>query len=180
MTELARFVVELLQTLWPLREVSAWCQGVRFWLNRPVAVLEPGVYWVVPYFGDVREVSVVPAVITTPMCTITLADQATCTYALSATIKVIGPREALCEIDDYLETSQELLTAIPAEVLSEVESAKLAPLARGRLLGGLRTRLNNELRPAGMEITALRFTNFVIGAKTYRLITDNSGLNSQW
>jgi regulator of protease activity HflC (stomatin/prohibitin superfamily) len=180
MTELARFLIELLTTLWPLREVQAWSKGVRFWLNRPVAVLSPGVHWVVPYFGDVRDVSVVPAVITTPLSTITLGDGATCTYSLSATIAVTDPQAALCEIDDYMETSQELITSIPAEALADMDVGRLAPEARGRLLASLRTRVNTELRRYGMEVSALRFTNFALNLRTYRLLTDSSGLPAKW
>lgn len=180
MTELARFLIELLTTLWPLREVEAWAQGVRFWLNRPVGVLGPGIHWVVPYFGDVRAVSVVPAVISTPLSTITLTDGMTCTYSLSATIEVTDPQAALCTIDDYMETSQELLTSVPAEELATMDRERLEPDRRGRLLLSLRTRVNNELAAHGMRVTALRFTNFALNLRTYRLLTDSSQPTPGW
>ena len=180
MTELARFLIELLQTLWPLREVNAWSKGVRFWFNRPVGVVGPGVYWVLPYFGEVREVSCVPAVIATPLSTITLTDGMTYTYSLSATIEVTDPQAALCAIDDFMETSQELITSIPAEELATMDRERLEPERRGRLLLSLRTRVNNELSQYGMNVTALRFTNFALNLRTYRLLTDSSQPSSHW
>lgn len=180
MADLARFLLELIQTLWPLREVSAWSRGVRFWINRPRGTVGPGIYWVVPYLGDVRDVPVVPAVITTPLCTITLSDGQTCTYSLSATVVVTDPVAALCEIDDYTETTQELLTSIPAEALADMSASRLQPEARGRLLAALRTRVNTELRRYGVEVTALRFTNFALGLRTLRLLTDAPAPSRTW
>jgi regulator of protease activity HflC (stomatin/prohibitin superfamily) len=180
MTEIARFLVELLTTLWPFRQVEQWERGVRFWCNRPVATVEPGIYLVVPYWGDVCAVSTVPAVITTPLCTITLTDGATLSYSLSGEVEVTDPQAALCEIDSHEETSLELLTAIPAEALAEMDASRLAPDARGRLLAALRTRVNTELRRYGINVRALRFTNFALNLRTYRLLTDRSGLPDKW
>jgi hypothetical protein len=172
-TELWRFLIELVQTLWPLREVEQWERGVRFWCRRPVGTVGPGLHMVLPYFGDVRAVSTVPAVITTPLLTITLSDGATCTYGLSATVGVTDPQAALCEVDDYTETSQELLTSIPAEALATMDTARLAHDARGRLLAALRTRANTHTQRFGVEVRELRFTTFALNLRTYRLLTDS-------
>ncbi len=174
MTEIARFVVELLTTLWPFRQVEQWERGVRFWCNRPVGVVGPGIYVVLPYWGDVCAVSTVPGVITTPLCTITLTDGATCTYSLSGEVEVTDPQSALCDIDNHEETTLELLTAIPAEALADMDVARLAPDARGRPLGSLRTRVDTELRRYGINVRALRFTNFALNLRTYRLLTDST------
>jgi regulator of protease activity HflC (stomatin/prohibitin superfamily) len=88
---------------------------------------------------------------------------------------VTDAQAALCEVDEYEETSQELIQSIPAEALAEMDVARLAPDARGRLLAALRTRVNTELRRYGMEVSALRFTNFALNLRTYRLLTDASG-----
>ena len=122
----------------------------------------------------------VPAVITTPLCTITLTDGATCTYSMSATLCVTDAQLALCSVDEYEETSQELITSIPAEALAEMDASRLAPDARGRLLAALRTRVNTELRSYGMDVKALRFNNFALNLRTYRLLTDRGSTSDGW
>lgn len=180
MTDFARFLIDLLTTLWPLRQVNPGCKGVRLWRNHPVAELGPGIYVVLPYFGEIIEVSVVPAVITTPLSTITLLDGATLAYSLSATLQVVDPTKATCEIEDYRETAQELITAVPAEVLATLPAEKVDPDNRARLLGTLKRRVNAELADYGIEVRELRFTNFASNLRTYRFLTDSSGLSSGW
>ncbi len=179
MTDLARFLIELLQTLWPLRQVDQWESGVRFWLGRTVGIVGPGFYWVIPYFGDVKPVSVVPAVLSTPLLTITLVDGKTCTYSLSAVLKVVDAELALCAVDDYTETSQELLTSIPAAALAEVAAERLEPDSRGRLIAALRKQVNTELKEYGLEVSSLRFTNFALNLKTIRLLS-GAGEVTNW
>jgi regulator of protease activity HflC (stomatin/prohibitin superfamily) len=178
--ELIRLLMEIITTLWPLREVHAWEMGVRFWCNRPTHTVGPGIYWVLPYIEEVRGTSTVPAVVTTPMSVLTLQDGTTLNYSVSATVEIIDAIKALVEIDDAHETAQELITARIAEYMAGLDPKRLEADARGRLLAALQKVCNTELNQYGINVKALRFTNFALNLRTYRLLTDSSGLSSAW
>lgn len=174
MGELARLLVQWIEFLWPLRLVRQWETGGYYWFGRFQHTIGPGCYPVIPWFSEVREISVVPAIIRTARLDITLSDGSSLTFGASAWAKVTDYNKAVNSVDNYTETAEELLAAVLAEKLAQVDAQRVQPEKRARLLSDLERWVNAESLSFGVEITQLRFTTFVTNVRTYRLLQDTS------
>lgn len=180
MGELLNVLIQIFQFVWPFRPVEHWERGVVYLFGKYWRMVGPGRWPVVPFFMDVRAVSVVPAILATPLLTITLKDGRTLTFSAAATVYVEDPAQALNAIDDFQTTTQELLGARIAEKLAEVDAARLDTGARKRLLSDLTRWLDEETILYGVRVTTLRFTNFAVNLKSYRLLMDASLPATNW
>lgn len=177
MTDFLRLVLEVLQFLWPFRPVEQWERGLYYTLGRAGKEVGPGRWPVVPYFMDVRSTSVVPAVVSGPLQTITLKDNCVLSFSVSATVQVRDVRLAINAVDSYQETIQELLAAVVGEALAEADRERFETARRrAGFLRELRTTLQAQTEPFGVEIQAIRFTSFVMNVRTYRFMTDSAVL----
>lgn len=174
MTDLFRLLGEWLQFIWPLRKVHQWERGLRYRFGRYVRNLGPGVYWATPWFGEIRAESVVPGIVQTPRIDITAQDGMLVTLQASATVRVVDLAKAVNEVDAYMETTAELITAVLAEKVAEVDAARLAPEKRSRLLSDLRRWVQAEADGFGVEVSKLRFTTFVTNPRAFRLLGDSA------
>lgn len=173
MTDLFRLIGEWLQFIWPLRKVNQWEMGLLYRNGRFVRQLEPGIYWVVPWFHEVKAESVVKGIVQTPRIDITLKDGRLLTVQCSAVVQVTDLNLAVNTVDAYLETTQELITAVLAEKIADVEAERLAPEKRRRLISDLKEWVQKEA-DFGVEVSKLRFTTFVLNPRAYRLLGDNA------
>lgn len=176
MSELVRLVLDVAKFLWPLRPVEQWEIGVYYILGRAYWEVGPGRWPVIPYFMDVRAVSVVPALVSTPLQTITLRDGTSLTFGATATVRVERAADAINLVNDYNETTVELVASVLAERLAKVDANRLDPERRGRLMADLLQWLDAETGQFGVRVLALRFTNFALNVRTYRLLMDTSQL----
>lgn len=179
MNDLLQTLIAVLQYSWPFRAVESWERGVYFVFGYRWRVVGPGRWPIVPFFMDVRPVSIVPAVLGTPLLTITLRDGRTLTFSAAATVCVTDAWKAF-EVDDYDETTRELVGARLAEKLAEVDAARVDPDNRRRLMGDLIRWLNDETKEYGVAVRALRFTNFSVNLRTYRILTDTAVAADAW
>jgi len=143
-SDILRLVVDLATLLFPLRLVHPWERGLYFFCGRYVATLRPGCYPVLPWFSDVRTVSIVPSVHTTPLQTVGAV-----TFSASLVLRVTDPVAAYTTLERYEESALELAGA----VLSDAVRAGSADLV------AITAQINAELSPHGVEITRLRFLN---------------------
>jgi regulator of protease activity HflC (stomatin/prohibitin superfamily) len=181
MIELWKFLIEILSTLWPFREVQGFQRGVYVLFNRPWREVGPGIWPVVPYLMDVIPVSVVPAVIGTPLQSVTLRTGTQITFSVSATVRVTDPTRAHFSIDDYTETSRELLAALVAEELSEAAPDRFTSTRKFRnLLEGIAGRVSEELEGFGILCSAVRFTTYVENPRTFRLLMTDGPIAGAW
>lgn len=172
-------LLQFIQMLWPLRLVRQW-ERAGFLVNgKWTKEVGPGVYWVVPWFMDVHEISVAEAICGTSRLDITLKDRSTLSFSASATVQVVDVTKAVCNVDDYKETIRELLAAVLAEKLADVDADRLLPDKRGRLMSDLRKWVAERAEPYGVEVRAVVFTSFLQNAKAHRLIIDQ-GSPAQW
>jgi regulator of protease activity HflC (stomatin/prohibitin superfamily) len=179
MGDVLKTIVEWVQFLWPLRIVRQWERAGYYVLGRYWRDVGPGLYAICPWFTDIVAIPVVPAIIGTGRQDITMSDGANLSFAATATVRVTSVADALNAVDDYRETVQELIGSVLAEKLAEVDAERLAPERRTRLLGTLERALAKEAGEFGIEVTKLRFTSFVLNARTYRLLTEG-GQIAQW
>lgn len=156
MTDLLRLVTELAAHLFPFRLVHQHESGLYFLAGRCLAVVPPGLYFVVPWFTDVTGVSMVPHVFQTPLQTIN-----DLSFSASVVVRVTGPWKAHNTLELWHESAVELCSAgLPAAVRS----------GHGDDLAAVRRDVNRELRPHGVRLIRLRYLDYVRGAPTLRLL----------
>jgi regulator of protease activity HflC (stomatin/prohibitin superfamily) len=174
MGELVRLIIDCIAYVWCFRIVNEWERAGRLVCGRWVSEKGPGWYWNVPFFMEIHEVSVAEAICGTSRQDITLSDGSTLSFSATATCRVIDVRLAVCSVDDYRETTRELLASVLADKLAEVDAARLAPDKRGRLFADLKRWVADEAKGYGVEISKVRFTSFLVNTKSHRLIIDQA------
>lgn len=179
-------LIVVLQYLWPLRRVEQWERGVyyvwgRWWAKWPARSIDgtvgPGIWPIVPFFIEIRAAVVVPGVTGTPLLQITAKDGTPITYSAAMTWQIVDAAKAYNCTDRVLETGQELLAAVTAEKLAEVDATRLDGDKRKRLVNDMIRWLNESMEFMGCRVNALRFTNFAVGThqiRTLRLMTDTA------
>ncbi len=179
MNDLYKLLLDSIAYLWPLRICQPWERGVYTMCGRWTCEVGPGVYPILPWFFELHPVSTVPAIMGTPRQDITLTDGSTLTFSATAEVRVTSASLAVLSVDDYHETTQELIGSVLAEKLAAVDAARLSPDGRGRLLPDLKRWVNEQSLRWGVEVSHLRFTTFVLNVKTIRLLQE-SGAVAPW
>jgi len=169
--------VEFLDTLakwiefiWPFKIIHQWETGGLYVFGRFQKTLPPGCYFIVPFFMWIAEISTVPYMVVTPRMDLTLLDGSNLTLWATAWGQVTDYNLAHNSVEDYQHTTTELLQAVIADKIAQVDASRLAPEKRSRLLSDLTRWCNEETKEYGLEISHVRFTTFVLNARTYRLI----------
>jgi hypothetical protein len=178
MSEFLRVLLEFIQFLWPMRRVEQWEKAGYYVFGRWVRPVGPGIWPIVPWFCDVRAVSVAEAIVGTGRLDITLSDKTLLSFTATATVRVVDVYAALNLVDQHTETMQELLASVLAERLASVDSARLEPEGRGRLYADLRRWVAEEASEYGIEVTKVRFTSFIMNTRSHRLIIDQNQIAS--
>jgi regulator of protease activity HflC (stomatin/prohibitin superfamily) len=171
-------LLELIEYIWPIRRVWQWESGGYYIAGRFWKRVGPGLHFVVPWFMDVRAISTVKAIVTTPRLDITLRDGSVLTFAAAATCQVIDIDLAVNTVENYTETTQELLAAVLADKLASVDVARMEPENRGRLMSSLSKWVQEEAATFGVEVTKVRFVSFVLRPRTFRLLQDQAAMSS--
>jgi len=179
MGEFLSTLINVLNYAWPFREVEGWERGVYTVFGKPWKQVGAGRWPVVPYFMDVRAVSMVPAVVQTPLQFVTLASGTTASFSASAVVHVEDVQKAIFEVDDYRETTQELASAILAQELAEAKADRFeTAIKRRNLMSELQAALDQQTSIYGVRVTALRFNNFSTNLRIYRLVQDSATLQT--
>lgn len=172
---------EFLANFWPLAKVEQWERGVYYvWGHALKRTLGPGIYPFIPWFMDVRPVSMVSAPLSTPLLNVTLSDGRTLGYSVTSVVVVRDAWHALNSIDDYRESTSEIIASKVSEKLAEVDAGRLDSERRKRLLSDLLRWVNEDTQAFGVEVLALRFTNFAIDQRAYRLLVDTALASIAW
>lgn len=172
---------EFLAKFWPLAIVEQWEQGVFYIFGRAMRwKLGPGLYPFIPWFMQIRTVNMVPAPVGTPLLNVTLSDSRTLGYSVTAVVVVRDAWHALNSIDDYQESTSEIIASKVSEKVAEVDAVRLDSEKRKRLLADLLRWVNEDTQAFGVEVLALRFTNFAIDQRAYRLLTDTALASIAW
>jgi regulator of protease activity HflC (stomatin/prohibitin superfamily) len=173
-------ILNRLEELWPFRIVRQWERAGYYVVGKFWRVVGPGVYPIIPWFTAVHEVTVVPAIVQTPRTDITLADGTPVSFSASAWVQVTDVNLAVNTVDNFHQTTVELITAVCAERLAGVDADRLSPERRGRFLTDLRRWCNEESNTFGVEVQKLRFASFTMKVKTIRLLGGGEMIHSDW
>lgn len=169
-------LLEILAAIWPLVSISTFQRGGYYLLGHYKAELAPGIYWRTPFFEQILEVSIAPAIASTPRLDLTLRNGELFSCAVSGWCQVVDTERALNSVDQFNESATEALAAVCAERLADVDSDRLKPENRKRLLGDLKKWVNEETLEFGVEFTKLRFVSYVPKPRNLRLMQDISGM----
>ncbi len=171
MNVLWQFLVDILNEIWPLRHVSGWETGIRTWMNRPKKEKRPGIYFVLPVLGDILTVTTVPFVTVGSRQDITLKDGTPLNFAASAWVQVTNATLARFHVDDYEESVTEIMEAVLAERLAEVDIERFESVAKRRnFLKELTNLANDQTQDFGVTIHRVWFSNFSLKLKTLRAL----------
>lgn len=173
---LAKFLDKVFDVLWPFREINAWQEGVWLVCGRYWKTVRAGVYPIVPWFMHIEPVNIAEAIVGTGRQDITLRDGSVLSFVSAAKVRVVDARAAVCDVDSFRETTQELLASVLAQALADAEPSRFDP-ARGkrdRLLAEITALVNVESANYGVLVSDVRFTSFVRNIRTYRLLNDGN------
>ncbi len=184
MLELIRFLLETAGQIMPCRLVWSWQQGLVYFCGRYQYTTGPGIKLIIPFLMDVRTISIVPEICTTPLQTITLRPDKdgnagkTLTYSASLTVVVIDADAAYNRVGHHTETLIELAGRVVSERLADADPDRFDPSykKRANLIEEIRGAVNETAKPYGMEVTALGLNNFALGVRTIRLLLDKAVL----
>jgi regulator of protease activity HflC (stomatin/prohibitin superfamily) len=178
MGDFLRLLLDSIQFLWPFRKVEQWERGQYYIFGKAMWVVGPGVWPLIPWFMEVRERSTVPGIVRGNRQDITLRDGSWLSFSASAIVRVADLNLALNTVDQYDETVQELLEAVLADKLAQVEVSRLAPEKVNRLLADLTRWVADEAAAFGVEVHRVRFVTFVHKPRIFRLLGDTQAFNS--
>lgn len=170
MTNVLAYIFDRLYLLWPFRIVHSYQQGVRFWLGRDVAELQPGFYMVCPFLGSIEMVDVAQDVINLPVNSVTTQDGRSISFSANIVFEIASARKKYVKVQDF------------ATSLDALASGHLAACVRGQLWETLsaeqdsleaeiKKRLQKAVRKWGVSIVAVHLTDMV-EARQYRLFGD--------
>ncbi len=174
MGELVRLALDTIQFAWPLRRVQKWERALYIVCGRWVWEIGPGVYPIVWFFCEVHPISVAEAICGTQRLDVTLSNGSTLSFQATCTARVSDVQKAVCAVDDFATTTQELLASVLADKLADVDADRLSPQKRARLFSDLKRWVADEAAEYGVLVTKVRFTSFILTTRTYRLLIDQS------
>lgn len=184
MAELVKLLLDLIALLWPFRRVYPWERGVYFAFP-PFArgrcwEVGPGLKVLVPWFTDLKTLTVKPEVYPTPLMFVSLQDGRVLHFSAAVTIEVRDAVKAYTELGHWIESVLEITSAAISEGLARIDPTRLDP-KRGKLdrVGEeLRDEVNKALDPYGLFALRLRLSNVAPGGtvRTIRLIGDRATL----
>lgn len=178
MLELVRLIIDTAGQLLPFRVVWQYQRGLYYLCGRYQGTVGPGLKFVVPGLCDVKCVSIVPDVSTTPLQAVTLRDGKHLTFSASITFRVTDPNLAYNTLGHWTETVVEIASGIVSEGLADADPDRFDP-ARGkrdRLIEELRGEVDKAVQVYGLTVMALRLNNFALGVRTVRLLVDKAVL----
>lgn len=180
MNALVQAILEWVRLLWPFSLVDQWERGVYYVCGRSWKTVGPGVYFVFPWFMQIRTLTIAPAILQTERIDITLRDDTIASFAATAVVKVTNPASALNDIDNYHEATLALIASSLADRLARVDIARLEAEKRPRLAKDLAKWITEESSKFGVEVTNIRFTSFVRKVRVYRLLNDGMASTTSW
>jgi regulator of protease activity HflC (stomatin/prohibitin superfamily) len=165
-------LIELLKSFWPLAIIQSWERGEYYVCGHRWKTVGPGLKAFVPWFSEVISVDTQPTPISTPRMDLTLKSGGNISFVATAVIQVSNPELAIAAIDDYKQSTHEILAAVLADRLVRVKEDRLDAENRASLLRDLTKWVSEETLLFGVGCNSVRFTTFVQGARTYRILTE--------
>ena|SRR5690242_6199837 len=174
MTDLIRLILDTIQFIWPFHRVEKWERALYIVCGRWMFEVGPGVYPVLWWFCTLHQVGIAEAPCGTHRLDITLRDGKLVSLEAVAMARVIDVTKAVCDVEHYANSTAQILAAVCADRLAEVDAERMEPDKRSRLLSDLTRWVNKETEVFGVSVREVRFTSLVLNLRANRFLVDQS------
>lgn len=173
MGDFLRLILDSISFLWPIRFVHQYEGGGYYVFGRMRFLLKPGrLYPIVPWFCDVKTLTVVSHRVTGGRQDITMQDGTTLSFEGKAEVEIFDVDKALNEVDDYQHAVQLDMGAVLAEALATEDPDRLRPRRRGTLFKELTVAVSKQTERYGVRVSDVGFISFVLKVRAHRLFID--------
>jgi regulator of protease activity HflC (stomatin/prohibitin superfamily) len=169
MGELFARVLDNLRELWPCKIIRSYQRGIRF-KNGVVheEQLVPGLYWFIPFFWAIEEVSVVEDVLDLPTQSITTADGKMVSFSANVSFEVTDAVLLYTQVQDFEQNLSRIACGHLAMRVREWRWDELQE-SQKKLEASLRDTLTTRVKGWGCRIIECRLTDLV-QARQIRLV----------
>lgn len=181
LADLLNTLVQIAAYIWPFRIINQWERGLYTIFGRIYfRELGPGLYPVIPWFCDVKEIPVSWDYVESGRLDLIIKDGRTLSCEIIAKMRVVQLQVAWVAFHDYEIDRRKMLRAVVSTALREADAERFEPARRGRLLGSsLLKAVQDGAAPIGCEVETVDVTTFILGARTYRLITESASTGAE-
>lgn len=173
MGDFLRVIIDSLGYLWPFRFVHVWEGGGYYVLGKMLFAVKPGrLYVILPWFCDVKTLTVVSHRVTGGRQDITMLDGTMLSFEARAEVEVFDVDKALNDVDDMHHAVQLDMAAVLAEGLATEDPDRLRPRRRGTLFKELTAKVSAETEAYGVRVSDVGFISFVLKVRAHRLFID--------
>jgi regulator of protease activity HflC (stomatin/prohibitin superfamily) len=136
-------------------------RAVKFSRGHLVGVLEPGIYWYLPYFTRIQKVDTRPTRVAVSGQEVLSADGVAVKTSIAATFRIVDPEAALLQTDSYQAAVHTELQLALRSIISGMPVEELLE-KRPELAARLKAAAGEPLRTLGIELqdAALRDLTF--------------------
>jgi regulator of protease activity HflC (stomatin/prohibitin superfamily) len=157
--------------LLPVKVIQSYERGVKFHLGRDVALLEPGLYFFIPFVQSIEVVHVVPEVINLATQTVLTADGHPVTFSANIEFEIEDARAMFCKVQDFQNS---LANLAMNHLAQKIRAWTLSELNAGQkdLEKSLKDTMTTRVKKWGVVVLSVGITDLVT-TKAYRLYGGN-------
>src|SRR5688500_546700 len=152
---------------WPLRIVTSYQRGVRFWLGQDTAELTTGIYAFLPFFGNIEIVAVVPDVMDLGVHSVTTKDDRQVTFSANVAYEIVDARAMWTKVQDLDVRLSRLAEGHMASRIRDWDYAELIANQKD-LERSLKGTLETRAKGWGVKVLDCWLTDLV-AARQWRL-----------
>lgn len=154
-------ILDFLRQFWPFIIVHSYERGVRFWLGRDVALLEPGLHLFVPFFGSIHTVAVVQDYIRLGNQNLTTKDGKPVLVSCNVRYEVTDARSAFCDVQEFPVSLGDAARQYLSAAIREYEYAELLA-KQSDLERDIKKAINNVSTKWGVKVTNVGLADFIL------------------
>lgn len=153
-------ILDFLRQFWPFQIVYSYQRGVRFWLGRDVATLEPGLYMFLPFFGHIENVTVVRDYIRLGNQNLTTRDGKPLLVSCNVRYEVTDARAAFTLVQEFPVSLGDAARQYLSSTIRDYDYAELLA-AQSNLERECKNAINKESTKWGVRVTNVGLADFI-------------------
>lgn len=153
-------ILDFLRQFWPFEIVHSYERGVRFWLGEDVALLEPGLYMFVPFFGSIHTVAVVQDYIRLGNQNLTTKDGKTLLVSSNVRYEVTDARAAFVGVQEFPVSLADAARQHLSSAIREYDYADLLA-KQSDLERDTKNAINKVSTKWGVKVTNVGLADFI-------------------
>lgn len=162
-------ILDWLRQFWPFCIVYSYQRGVRFWLGRDVALLEPGLYMYVPFFGHIETVTVVQDYVRLGNQNLTTKDGKPLLVSCNIRYEVTDARAAFTQVQEFVASLSDAARQAFSSAVRDYEYADLLA-KQADLERDCKTAINKVTQKWGVKVTNVGLADFIL-TRSFSLAT---------